>query len=70
MTDTPPPRKDHRATVQAQKLRMSLADSALRFGNLEPSLPPRKPTILFFSVALAAVALVTTIGTAMVIQML
>ncbi|MDO5670436.1 MAG: hypothetical protein Q4G50_10560 [Corynebacterium sp.] len=70
MSETTQPRKDHRATVQAHALRMSLADSAIRFGATEPSLPPRRPGILFFSAVVASVALVVTIGAAVVIQML
>lgn len=67
-----PPRrkKDHRATVQAQKLRMSLAAEAISHGEIVPSTGKRTYKVLLGSVALAAIILVITIGAATVIQML
>ena len=63
-------KKDHRATVQAQKLRMNLASQAISHGDVTPAFSQRSPRILLGSVALAAIALVITIGAATVIQML
>ena len=39
------PKRDHRAAVQAHKLRMNLAITALRFGKYEPVMKPRSPMI-------------------------
>lgn len=63
-------KKDHRATVQAQKLRMALATQAISHGEVTPAFNRRSAKILLGSVALAAIALVITIGAATVIQML
>lgn len=63
-------KRDHRATVQAQKLRMELAAAAIAHGDSTPSAPARSYRILLGSAALAAVILVITIGAAAIIQML
>lgn len=65
-----PRNRDHRATVQAHKLRMDVASRAISFGELEPVTTRRSSRILFASACIAAVALVVTIGVATVIQML
>lgn len=62
--------RDHRAAVQAQKLRMELASQAIAHGNRTPSYKGPGMKILMFSIVLAAVALVGTIGVATVIGMI
>lgn len=63
-------RRDHRATVQAHKLRLDVASRAITHGDLEPVTAQRSGRILFASACIAAIALVATIGAATVIQML
>lgn len=65
-----PAKKDHRAAVQAHKLRMDIAGKAIRHGEIQPSAAPRTVKILMGSAIIAAIMLVVTIGTATVIQML
>lgn len=67
---SPRRKKDHRATVQAQKLRVSLATEAISHGEVVPSSGKRTYKVLLGSAALAAIILVITIGAATVIQML
>ena len=63
-------KKDHRAAVQAHKLRMDIAGKAIRHGENQPSVTPRTVKILMGSAIIAAIMLVVTIGAATVIQML
>ncbi|MCG7457005.1 MULTISPECIES: hypothetical protein [unclassified Corynebacterium] len=63
-------KKDHRAAVQAHKLRMDIAGKAIRHGEIQPSVTPRTVKILMGSAIIAAIMLVVTIGAATVIQML
>ncbi|MDO4631186.1 MAG: hypothetical protein Q4A82_02745 [Corynebacterium sp.] len=63
------PKRDHRAAVQAHKLRMSLAITALRFGTHEPAVKPRSPMILYASAIIAGVSIVACIGLAKLLQM-
>ena len=63
-------KKDHRAAVQAHKLRMDIAGKAIRHGEIQPSVTPRTVKILMGSAITAAIMLVVTIGAATVIQML
>ena len=65
-----PVKKDHRAAVQAHKLRMDIAGKAIRHGEIQPSVTPRTVKILMGSAIIAAIMLVVTIGAATVIQML
>ncbi|MCG7258992.1 MULTISPECIES: hypothetical protein [unclassified Corynebacterium] len=65
-----PAKKDHRAAVQAHKLRMDIAGKAIRHGEIQPSVTPRTVKILMGSAIIAAIMLVVTIGAATVIQML
>lgn len=65
-----PAKKDHRAAVQAHKLRMDIAGKAIRHGEMQPSMTPRTVKILMGSTIIAAIMLVVTIGAATVIQML
>lgn len=65
-----PAKKDHRAAVQAHKLRMDIAGKAIRHGENQPSVTPRTVKILMGSTIIAAIMLVVTIGAATVIQML
>ncbi|MDK8889829.1 hypothetical protein ACN4EB_10420 [Corynebacterium macclintockiae] len=65
-----PAKKDHRAAVQAHKLRMDIAGKAIRHGDIQPSVTPRTVKILMGSAIIAAIMLVVTIGAATVIQML
>ena len=65
-----PAKKDHRAAVQAHKLRMDIAGKAIRHGEIQPSVAPRTVKILMGSAIIAAIMLVVTIGAATVIQML
>lgn len=73
-TSSPPSastaKKDHRAAVQAHKLRMDIAGKAIRHGEIQPSVTPRTVKILMGSAIIAAIMLVVTIGAATVIQML
>lgn len=64
------PRRDHRAAVQAQKLRMTLATKAVRHGDMEPSMTPVGTRILVISMIIGCVILVGTIVTARLLQML
>ena len=65
-----PAKKDHRAAVQAHKLRMNIAGKAILHGENQPSVTPRTVKILMGSAIIAAIMLVVTIGAATVIQML
>ena len=65
-----PAKKDHRAAVQAHKLRMDIAGKAILHGENQPSVAPRTVKILMGSAIVAAIMLVVTIGAATVIQML
>ncbi len=67
---TAPEKKDHRAAVQAHKLRMDIAGKAILHGENQPSVAPRALKILMGSAIIAAIMLVVTIGAATVIQML
>lgn len=62
------PRKDHRAAVQSHKLRMSLLDKAIRFGEAEPALSPRSPRIMLGSAIFGALGIAGTIGASALIQ--
>lgn len=64
------PRRDHRAAVQAQKLRMSLATTAVRYGDTEPSVTPVATKILIFSIVIGFVLLAGTIVASKILQML
>lgn len=61
---------DHRATVQAHRLRTRLASTAIRYGAQQPNTSLRTAKTLLISAVLAAVLLAGTIGVATVIQML
>ena len=63
------PKRDHRAAVQAHKLRMKLAITALRFGKYEPAMKPRSPMILYASAIIAGISIVACIGGAKLMQM-
>ena len=63
------PKRDHRAAVQAHKLRMNLAITALRFGKYEPVMKPRSPMILYASAIIAGISIVACIGGAKLMQM-
>lgn len=63
-------KRDHRAALQAEKLRMKLATKAICFGEYEPLYPPKRLTILVTSVIIACIILVGTIAAAKIIQML
>ena len=63
-------RRDHRAALQANKLRMGLATKAMCFGMEEPVVTPKHMRILVISLIIACVLLVATIGAAKIIQML
>ncbi|MDO4686492.1 MAG: hypothetical protein Q4A92_08060 [Corynebacterium sp.] len=65
-----PPKKDHRTALQANKLRMTLATRAVRFGVYEPVVPVKTVKILIVSAVIAGILIVVTIGAAKVIQML
>ena len=65
-----PAKKDHRAAVQAHKLRMDIAGKAILHGENQPSVAPRTLKILMGSAIIAAIMLVVAIGAATVIQML
>ncbi len=62
-------RKDHRAALQANKLRLSLATEAIRFGNFEPTMKPKTLRILLVSLLFGCIIIVATIGAATVLQM-
>ena len=63
-------RRDHRAALQANKLRMGLATKAMCFGMEEPVVALKRMRILVISLIIACVLLVATIGAAKIIQML
>jgi hypothetical protein len=63
-------KRDHRAALQAEKLRMKLATKAICFGEYEPLYLPKRLTILVTSVIIACIILVGTIAAAKIIQML
>lgn len=63
-------KRDHRAALQAEKLRMKLATKAICFGEYEPLYPPKRLTLLVASVIIACIILVGTIAAAKIIQLL
>lgn len=68
VSTTRPPKKDHRSALQSQKLRMSLLDKAIRFGQSAPAMKIRSPRILLGSAILGAIVLAGTIGASALIQ--
>lgn len=63
-------RKDHRAALQANRLRMSLATEAVRFGRYEPTIKPKTLRLLVISLIIACILIVVTIGGATILQMM
>lgn len=63
-------RRDHRAALQANKLRMNLATTAVCFGEEEPVIAPKTLRIVVVSLIIACIMLVVTIAAAKILQML
>ena len=63
-------RKDHRAALQANRLRMSLATEVVRFGRFEPTMKPKTLRLLVISLIIACILIVATIGGATILQMM